>query len=317
MNNYAQTAASGTNNKAFNEQFLRGIKSGAQGIEKVASWLNKNITLVVMREDGLFRRCMTTLPVTNADLELDFQDPDSPTMYEAVENPIKTPLVHASDFLGSGDDIWYRSKYYKIKFIPMVSRKIKMTEEQIRAAKFPVRQILEAQIKNDFLAAEDYQMMDRFEKCIAETGMFMEAPTTGGMFKKEHIMNLAKLFPPQRLAAYQIIMNENTFYDVIGWNQSEVGSIITADTIDKGVVGENMKYKSYFGFKFLLTNNIDIVPERVLYATVPQKMLGVSYSLQDPETYVKFEEGILSIYSKQTLGRAIANARGVAKVIIK
>lgn len=308
--------SSGVSAKAFNEQFLKGIKSGAAGIEKTASFLNKKIVLTVLREDGLFRRAFTTVPVTSQDLELDFTNPDTPTMYEAVENPMKTYLVHASDYLQPAEDIWYQSKYFKVRFVPMVSRKIKMTEEQIRAAKYPVRQVLEAQIKNDFLAVEDYQMIDRFERCIAKTGMFISAATTGGLWKKEHIMNLAKIFPPQRLMAYQLIMNEATFLDMFAWTHEEAGSIVLADVYEKGAVGENLRYKSFFGFKFLLTNNSDIVPEKVIYASVPQRMLGVSYSLQDPETYIKFEDGILSIHSKQILGRAISNAYGVAKIVI-
>jgi hypothetical protein len=129
-------------------------------------------------------------------------------------------------------------------------------------------------------------------------------------------MNLAKLFPLQRLSANQIILHENTFYDIIAWQQTEVGSAIMADIVEKGVMGESLKFKSYLGFKWLITNNVDIVPERVLYATVPQRMLGVSYELQGPETYVEFRDGLLSIHCRQLLGRAIANARGVAKIII-
>lgn len=314
FNSNSSAVSTGASSKAFNEQLLKGLKSGQGGIEKVAKWLNRKIVLTILREDGLFRRAFETQPVNSSDLDIDFSNPDTPTMFEAVENPIKTFLVHSSDFLSGTEDLWYRSKYFKVQFVPMVSRKIKMTEEQIYAAKYPVRQLLEAQIHNDFLALEDYQMIDRFERCIAKTGMYVAAPSTNGLFKKEHIMYIAKMFPAQRLAAYQLIMNETTFYDTYGWNQSEVGDIVMADIVDKGVTQESLKFKSYFGFKFLLTNNTDIVPERVIYASVPQRMLGVSYSLQDPETYVKFEDGILSLHSKQIIGRAIANAYGVAKV---
>jgi hypothetical protein len=311
---YAQPAVS--DYRAYNQQFLKAVKSGAQGIEKVASMLNDQIVLTVLREDGLFRRAFSTIPITNADLDFDFANPDIPTKFEAIESPLNTYLVHTTDYLQPQEDLWFKSTYFKIRFHPMVSRKIRMPESQILAAKYPIRQYLEAQIKNDFLAVEDFQMIDRFERCISETGLSVTADPTDGLLKKEHIMNLAKLFPPQRLSANQIILHENTFYDIIAWQQTEVGSVIMADIVEKGVMGESLKYKSYLGFKWLITNNSDIVPEKVLYATVPQRMLGVSYELQGPETYVEFRDGVLSIHSRQILGRAIANARGVAKIII-
>ena len=223
MSNAAYTQPAVTDYRAYNSQFLKAVKSGQQGIEKVASMLNDNIVLTVLREDGLFRRAFTTIPITSADLDFDYNSPDTPTKFEAIESPLNTYLVHASDYLQPAEDLWFKSTYFKIRFFPMVSRKIRMTEAQIYAAKYPIRQYLEAQIKNDFLAIEDYQMIDRFERCIAETGMSITASTTGGLLKKEHIMNLAKLFPSQRLSANQIIIHENTFYDIIGWQQSEVG----------------------------------------------------------------------------------------------
>ena len=320
MNNLADDAYQGgfsTKAASVNEKFLAGIKSGSAGIEKLAKWVNSKIVLTILNEDGLFRRMFNILPATSQDLDLDFANPDTPTMYNAVQNPIKTFLVHSSDFLSGTEDLWYKSKYFKIQFVPMVSRKVKMTEEQIYAAKYPIRQLIESQIHNDFLALEDFQMLDRFERCIQKTGMHSLAPSTSGLFKKEHMMYIAKMFPPQKLSAFQVVMNETTFYDIFSWNTGEVGDIVMADIVDKGVAQENLKFKSYFGFKFLLTNNTDIVPERALYATVPQRFLGNAYSLQNLETYVKFEDGILSMYSKQIIGRAIANAYGVGKISLQ
>jgi hypothetical protein len=199
----------------------------------------------------------------------------------------------------------------------MISRKLKMLETQILAAKYPIRQYIEAQIKNDFLVAEDFMLIDRFERCIKKTGMQTSyAGTSAGLFEKEHIMKLLKMFPPNRLAADRLIVHENTFYDIIGWNHSQVGSVIMADIIEKGPMGETFKYKSYFGLKWLVTNNSEIVPEKTIYAVVPQKMLGPSYELMAPETYVKFEDGVFSSYSRQIIGRAIANPYGIAKMKI-
>lgn len=312
---FAQPAS--TDYRPQNAKFLAQVKSGSLGQEKMGSILNDQIVLKTLREDGLFRRTFTTIPITNAELDFDYTNPDIPTKFEAIENTINTNLVNATDYLQPSEDLWFKSSYFRIRFNPMVSRKIRMTEAQILAAKYPIRQYLEAQIKNDFLAFEDFQMIDRFERCIAQTGLSLTVTVgAGGTLQKEHIMQIAKMFPQNRLSANHLIIHENTFYDIIGWKQTDVGSVVMADIVEKGVMGEPFKFKSYLGFKWLITNNSDIVPERVIYATVPQRMLGVSYELQQPETMVEFRDGVLSIHSRQLIGRAIANAKGVAKVII-
>lgn len=310
-------SGSGVDYRLYNQKFLDSIRNNTGAQEKMGGLFNDHIVMKVLKEDGLSRRIFSTIPITPDQLDFDPANPDIPTKFEPIEDPLNSYLVNATDYLMPTTDIWFRSKYFKIRFFPMVSRKIKMLESQILAAKYPVRQYLEAQIKNDFLAAEDYMMVDRFERCIAKTNMKTSyTGTASGLFEKEHIMKLLKMFPPRRLAADRLIIHENTFYDIISWNHSNVGSVIMADIIEKGVMGETFKFKSYFGLKWLITNNSDIVPEKTIYAVVPQRMLGVSYELMGPETYVKFEDGIFSAYSRQIVGRAIANPYGIAKMMI-
>lgn len=310
------TAGSGVDARLYNSHFLDQLKGGI-GAQKMAGLFNDHIVMKVLKEDGLARRVFATRPITPDQLDFDPSNPDVPTKFEPIEDPLNSYLVNSTDYMQPTEDIWFRSKYFKIRFYPMVSRKLKMQEMQILAAKYPIRQYIEAQIKNDFLAAEDYMMVDRFERCIKKTGMSTNyTGTASGLFEKEHIMKILKMFPPNRLAADRLIIHENTFYDIMAWNHSQVGSVIMADIIEKGPMGENFKFKSYFGLKWLITNNSDIVPEKTIYALVPQRMLGVSYELMAPETYVKFEEGIFSAHSRQIIGRAIANPYGVAKMRI-
>lgn len=287
------------------------------GTTKLANMFNNQIVLKVLHEDGLKRKVFATQSVLPSQLDFDAQYPDTPTMFLPIEDPLNAYLVNSTDYLTPTEDIWFRSKFFKVRFYPMVSRKIKMLETQILAAKYPIRQYLEAQIKNDFLAAEDFQMIDRFERCIKKTGMQTSyTGTASGLFEKEHIMKLLKMFPRNRMVADRLVVNEQTFYDIIAWNHSQVGSVIMADIIEKGPMGEEYKFKSYFGLKWLVTNNTDIVPEKTIYALAPQSMLGRSYELMAPETYVKFEDGVFSCYSRQIVGNAIANPYAVAKMKI-
>jgi hypothetical protein len=310
------SASTGINAVQYNTNMLNQLRQPG-GTEKMAGLFNQDIIMKVLHEDGLARRLFSTKPITPDQLDFDPQFPDTPTKFEPIENPLNSYLVNTTDYMQPTEDLWFKSKFFKVRFYTMMSRKLKMLESQIIATKYPVRQYIEAQIKNDFLAAEDYMLFDRFERCIKKTGMQSSyTGTASGLFDKNHIMKLLKMFSPQRLAADRLIVHENTFYDLIAWDQTSVGSVIMADIIEKGPMGENFKFKSYFGLKWLVTNNSDVVPEKTIYAVVPQKMLGPSYELMAPETYVKFDEGIFSTYSRQIVGRAIANPYGIAKMKI-
>jgi hypothetical protein len=316
MSDYLSASTGSVDARLYNNNMLNQLKHG-MGPEKMAGLFNQDIIMKVLHEDGLARRLFSTKPITPDQLDFDPANPDVPTKFEPIEDPLNSYLVNSTDYMQPTEDLWFKSKYFKVTFLPMISRKLKMTETQIMAAKYPIRQYIEAQIKNDFLAAEDFMMIDRFERCIKATTMQTSyTGTASGLFEKEHIMKLLKMFPRQKLAADRLIIHENTFYDIIGWNHSQVGSVIMADIIEKGPMGETFKFKSYFGLKWLITNNIDIVPEKTIYAVVPQKMLGPSYELMAPETFVKFEDGIFSCHSRQVVGRAIANPYGVAKMLI-
>lgn len=301
----------------YNNHVLSFLNAGESGRTKVASMLNTDIVSKILREDGIARRAFAVKPINPAELQTDWQDPDTPTVFIPVENLLNGYLVYQGDHLAATEDIWVKSHFYRIKFHTINSRKVKMTTAQLMAAAYPIRQVIESQVKNDFLAKEDYDLINRFERCIALTNSYTVASNTGGLLKKEHVLTVLKLLINKRLNAEQIFVNEYTIVDVLGWLQTEVGSAVMADIVARGpMAAEGLKYKSLFGIKWIVTNNADIVPQKVLYATANQSMLGAFYELQGPMTHVKFEENVFSSYSSQILGRAIVNQDAVTKVII-
>lgn len=301
--------------KASNQMFLNDVKSGdPTRVKEAGTQLNDHLITKVLREDGIFRRAISVLPISNTELDFDPYNPDLPVKYEPVEHLVDSYLVHSSDWLQPSRDLWYHSEFFKIKFYPMTSRRIKMDDAQLLASKYPVRQLVEGIVKNDFLAVEDFQFIDQIERCCMVTGNVYASANT--YFKKEDFMNLGKIFSKKRLQMVQVMINEATLYDIFNWDQSEVGSIAINNILEKGVMGDDARFKGYFGIKWLVTNNPDVIPEKVIYATVPQNMLGAFYELQAPETTVEYRDGLVSIQSRQILGRGIANINGVAKIVL-
>lgn len=298
-----------------NLKFYNEIKHGGPVAEKTASnFLNDSVILKALREDGIFRRAINVISLGNMDLDFDPYYPDQPVKFEPVEDLIETYLVHSTDWFQPTQDLWYNSKYFKIRFAPMVSRMLRMDEGQILATKYPIRQMVEGIMKNDFRAREDYTFIDQIERCCARSGnIFM---STNSYMKKEDIGNIARIFSRNKLSMCQLIVNEATMYDIYNWENSEVGSFATDKILENGIMGEGLRFKQYLGQKWIVTNNLDIVPEGVIYATVPQSMLGAFYELLSPEAYVEYKRHVLSISSRQIVGSGIANIYGVAKIML-
>jgi hypothetical protein len=316
MSDFLTASPSSVDARTWNLALLNKIQQPG-GTEKVAGLFTKDIVLTRLNESGLARKILATKTITPDQLDFDITAPDVPTKFEPIENPLDTNLISTTDALGPTEDFWFQGKFFKIRFKTHISKKFKMTEQQMVATKYPIKQYIDAQVRNDFLANEDHDLINAFENCIQVSGQKTSyTGTVSGLFQKEHIMKLLKMGPRQRMVFDRLVINEETFYDILNWNQSEVGSVVTADIIENGVMGEDLKFKSYFGLKWLITNNADIVKPKTIYALAPQRFMGVSYELFAPETYVEFKDLVFSCYSRYVRGSAIMNINSVAKMVI-
>lgn len=301
--------------RMLNQGFYALLKQGPEGVEKVANTINNEIILTVLREDGIARRIMPFKPVSSADLTPDMQNPDVPMMAVPIEPVLNEYLATAVDYMQPSKDLWFRTKLAPVYFKPIKSKTIRLTESQLLANNFPIRTYIESIAKNDILAVEDIYLVNGIERCVnkfAPTNIL----TSPGALMKDQIADASKAMIRNRLATVMIATNEITYQDVLKWNASEVGSLIVEDIVEFGPKGEELKYKSWFGFKWVLTNNLDVIDENVLYYLPAQRYLGASYMLADAEQWIKFEDGILSTNTREIVGRNLFNPRGPIKQAI-
>lgn len=302
----------------WNDNMVADLEApGGEGITKQASVLNEHLVMGELYEDGIVRRIYDYEKIEPADLDKDFENPNIPTKIVPVEDRLNRYLVRSTDWLQPSRDLWYNGKFAKIRFRPLQSERIKLDKGQILASPFPIRQYLEGLIKNDFLAEEDAEFFERVERCLyarAAVGDNATIQSTNANFLLEDIAELAKVFARSKVPLHCIAINEATFYDILKWTQGDVGSFVMKDLVETGAVNAAVKFKSYAGFKWALTNNPDVIPEKTLYGLTTQQMLGKFYQLQAPQAYIKYEYGVLEISADEVLGREIINTRGVAKL---
>jgi hypothetical protein len=298
-----------------NQGFLAQIRSGPDGMAKMANTINEEIILTILREDGIARRIMPFKPISSAELSTDLNNPDIPVVFVPVEPQLNEYLAFAVDFMQPSKDLWFRSKVAPVYFKPIKTKTIRLHEGQLLANNFPIRSYIESIAKNDILAVEDIFLVGAIERCVAKfaatNALVGTIPLT-----KEDIADANKAMIRNRLATVMIVLNEITYQDILKWNNSEVGSMIMEDLIEQGPKGEELKYKSWFGFKWVLTNNIDVVAENVLYLLPAQRYLGISYMLADAEQWLEFRDGILSTNTREIVGRNLFNPRGPIKMTL-
>jgi hypothetical protein len=300
--------------RMLNQGFLAQIRSGPEGLSKMANTINEEIILTILREDGIARRIMPFKPISSAELSTDINNPDIPVVFVPVEPQLNEYLATAVDFMQPSKDLWFRSKVAAVYFKPIKTKTIRLHEGQLLANNFPIRSYIESIAKNDILAVEDIFLVNAIERCVAKFPANALAGTKP--LTKDDISDAAKQMTRNRLATTMIVINEITYYDILKWNASEVGSLVEEDLIEHGPKGEELKYKSWFGFKWVMTNNIDVVAEDVLYLLPSQRYLGVSYMLADAEQWLEFRDGILSTNTREIIGRNLFNPRGPIKMTL-
>lgn len=298
--------------RALNQGFLQMLREGPEGIQKAANTINEEIILSILREDGISRRMLLFEPVSSAQLSTDPQNPDIPVMYIPIEAQFNEYLATAVDFMQPSKDLWFRSKVGAIYFKPIKTKTVRLHEGQLLANNYPIRTYVESVMKNDLLAVEDIYLINAIERCVAKNAAD-NSLVQAGPLNKDVVADASKAMIRNRLALVTIATNEITYQDVIKWNATEVGSAVMEDIVDFGAKGEEMRYKSWLGYKWVLTNNTDVIAEGVLYYLPAQKYLGVAKMLAEAEQWLEFRDGILSTNTREIIGRNLVNAKGPIK----
>ena len=306
--------------RQMNSNFIAGLNDPQSGSKTASETLNNDIIIPILYEDGFKRRVVPVRPITPMELQTDYSgNPEIPTKFVPFAEPVGSYLATSTDWLQPTKDIRYNSKFYRIRFRPIVTRRFKMTENQIITAPWPIRQYIEGLFRNDIMAREDFEFVDNLERCLSaqvSQGQNAIISTTSPKLLIKDIADLAKEMERNRVPVYCFLVSSVTFLDFLKVEQTDVGSLQMNDIYTTGIMGEQLKYKAYGGFKWILSNNLDIVPENQIYAITNPAMLGRFYQLQAPQTYVKWENNVLEIKTREIIGDGIANVGGVKKLIM-
>lgn len=311
---FANTSASPNpmDARMMNQGFLNLVKEGPDGVKQAATGINEDIILTTLREDGIARRVMPFAPITADQLVVDINNPDVPMTTVPVEPSFGEYIAMAVDYMQASKDLWFRTQVAPVYFKPIKTKTLKMHEAQLLASPFPIKTFIESVARNDMLAVEDHFLIGAIERCVAKYAATNNISSLGTL-DKDHIADATQAMVNNRLSAEMILVNEVTYLDILRWKSDTYGSHVVKDLVDFGPKGEALKYKSWMGFRWILTNNQDIIAKDTLYYLPSLKYLGIAYMLADAEQWIEYRDGVLSTNTREIIGRNLVNARAPIK----
>lgn len=299
--------------RKLNQGFLNQVKSGGEGITKAANLINEEIILTILREDGVNRRVLPPRPITPDELWTDPENPDTPAKLVGVEQQMGEYLALQVDFMQGTKDLWFRSNVARVYFKPIKTKTIRLHEGQILASNYPIRSYVESVARNDILVVEDLMLVAALDRCVVRTNAQFAAAYPG--LDHRDIADTKKVAINNRQQTGTVLLHEARFEDVGKWEHGVVGSYVMQEIIEKGAKGEDLKYKSWMGIKWIMTNNSDVIMQNHAYfLPASQKFLGVSYVLSEAEQWIEFRDGVLSTNTREIIGRAILNPLGITRL---
>lgn len=286
---------------------------GQTGYQKFASITSEDMVFTRLYEDGFLSQIFQKLPITDSELDIDPENISIPTKYVPLEVPLANGYTaQFSDWMGATQDLWYEGALGKIVMYPIVSRQVKLSENQIRRSPIPLRQFLEGVIRNDMLAVQDKRLMNIVNRCISITGNRFTSPNP--YWQLSDLGTLAQMFVDKMIPLTTVLMNEHTYLDSLKWTQSQVGSQVMAQLYEEGAYGTQGKYRSYGNYKIVTTLNQDVVPKGKIYGFGPQSMTGKFYDYGVPVTITEYKDPLTMFKMKCAIGMEILNPNACAVI---
>lgn len=300
--------------EVFNRELLEAIQDSPDGILKAASTASSNMIRRKIRENGFARSIMPPKPVGNADLDR-LPDTDLPVIIEDME-PL-SPGAKSISFDDTADTAFYKGDKFVVYFDQITTPEFTKNINELRTYKMDLRAVITDNSLKDIQRTEDSRFIKGVDRIVGAvdgvglSGVAQNFEISGGLTRDTYWQAL-NILENQDLNNGVFLMNRKTAKTFLGFNRTEIGGDLAQDMFTDGL--NALKEAKIHGVRHLFTIKRDLIPDSVVYCFAEPDYLGRWYQLQDTTMYVEKKKDILRFSAKETLGVAIANVAGVARV---
>jgi hypothetical protein len=300
--------------EVFNRELLEAIQDSPDGILKQASTASSNMIRRKIRENGFARSIIPPKPVGNEDLDR-LPDTDLPVIIEDME-PL-SPGAKSISFDDTADTAFYKGDKFVVYFDQITTPEFTKNINELRTYKMDLRAVITDNSLKDMQRTEDSRFIKAVDRIVGSTsGVGLSGVQQNfeieGTITRDTYQETLSILENMDLNNGVFLMNRKTAKSFLGWNRTEIGGDLSQELFTDGL--NALKEAKIHGVRHLFTIKRDLVPDNVVYLFTEPDYLGRWYSLQDTTMYVEKKKDILRFSAKETLGVAIANVAGVAKV---
>ena len=288
------------NTETINVQFLNQsfLDKLDQGLEKEAGVAMSAFVRQKLREDGFTRKILPPTMVTAA--ELDRQLTEEPTVI--VE---KEPDSVAANlpFLSRPTPRYFAGARYPVTFQKIQSAEFSKSKFELATYRTDIRTVLQENSVKDLQKQEDQNF---YNNVVSVASSNSSVYNIGGGFTIPSMMQATKYLLGKQVPIGSILMTQSMYADYLKQPATQVGSEL-ASALTSG----EKTLDNFFGFKIIVTNKNDILPDNQVIIFTATQYLGQSYLLQDATVFLKTEADIVNFTTYEAIGVGLGNINGV------
>jgi hypothetical protein len=291
-------------NAAFSTQ-MDSPEGRKELTEKTLSYIK-----VMLREESFARKILPPESITKFDTQRDL---NSDTVSKIVDiEPDSSAL--ALNFRAEAPAQLVQGKRFAIPFFTISSKLYEKTEQELFAYEMPVIKVIEENTVKDIQEIEDVTWVRYTQAAVTATGKLL---TAGGdpNLTKALLRDLFKMIDGDRLITTTLLMNSQTWDDILGFDSLALG-----DAVASKVIVDGYTYDQILGKKLIITtktktqDNRILVPFGQVWAFTDPQYLGRFYILNSTKLYMDKVAEVIRWKAWEIVGMGIGNVKSIAKL---
>jgi hypothetical protein len=285
-----------------NTNFFRAMREGGsaqQGLEERATLYIKRR----LREEGFARKVIEPQSVNKYELQ---REVSHDSVYAVIDIEPKSTTMQQT-FRGEPTGHFFTSDRYVVPFFSIETEVMEKTVGELYAYQSPVIQIIQENQVKDIEEMEDSYFTNLCHTAVAATNQLInDAAET--QLTNLGVAKLLRLIAGNRLDPVTLLMNAETWTDVLAFDTTQLG-----EDLRSKIQVDGYSYDKWLGKNLILTTKTNIVQENEVWAFAKQKYLGHFLLLQGLQFYIQQVRQVISWSSWEIIGINLGNILGVGR----
>lgn len=297
------------NDALFYNNRVAAMLESPGGIVKTSEWLTTYLRDKI-REMSVARRALEPEVVDESQIDRNVND-DIPRMIFDIE---QGATAISMNFRGKGGLSYFNNKKFSIMFSKIESDRLKKNRGEMATIRMPIQEILDRNTVYAMYNAEDIAFRNLLVAAVGVDPTNQDLTASGSAMVKTDLVSLLKVAPKAHGRPAKLIMTEDTFLDVAGWDSTQAGTDLV-----KEIVLNGYQYKTLLGVPVITTINAVTATDGVwdpkhIYTIPSKEFLGTFKLLADATHEVKKEADEYSFWSWEYPGMGIGNTKFVGRL---